>query len=313
MILIASEGRRSIAKILDRLRSQTAAARLEIVIAAQPSDVAEIRALHEPAFADMRVIEADFSTSARARAAAILQALAPIIIMAEDHCFPVRDDWAARILLAHALPHVGVGPVMRNANTASATSWANLAVEYGPFLDLEEAREADFIPGHNSSYKRDALIQFGDGLADMLEVEWVMQVTLRARGFTFWLDPSIAVEHLNYSRAGRSLRLQLLGGWMFAASRSASWPTAKRMTYSALFLAIVMRRMIGVTRQVLRSPSARPDALRSFPMTAVLLLASGLGEGIGYAFGDCGQRNALALMEYGRWRNVVEAEIGLAR
>ncbi len=313
MILIASEGSRSIGRILDRLRCQTAAARLELVIAAPAADIANLRALSEPAFADLRVVEADLSTSARARAAAIFQARTPIIILVEDHCFPIGDDWAANILLAHRQAHVAVGPVMRNANPATATSWANLAVEYGPFLDCDVAHETDFLPGHNSSYKRDALLEFGNDLADMMEAEWVLQAALRAGGHTFWLDPAIAVAHLNYSNTLRSLRLQLLGGWMFAASRSTEWPVTKRLLYAALFSAIALRRMIGVTGQVFRAPSARPDALRSLPMTVLLLFVSGLGEGIGYALGDCGRRNALALMEYGRWRNVLPQEVGLAR
>ena len=197
-------------------------------------------------------------------------------------------------------------------SSALAFDWASLAVEYGPFLDCSVAGETDFLPGHNSSYKREALLQFGDSLADMLEAEWVMQVDLRARGFTFWLDPSIEVEHLNYSRSDRSLKLQFLSGWMFASSRSASWPIAKRAVYALSFPAIVLWRSIAVTGQILRAPSARPNALRSFPMIVFLLLASGVGEGIGYAFGACGQRNSLALMEFGRWRNLLVSEVALA-
>lgn len=313
VILVAPEGRIGIARILDRLRSQSAAAQLEVVIASPAADVAELCLLSEPAFADMRVVAADLSTSARARAAAIVAARAPIVIFVEDHCFPVREDWAAQILLAHQRPHVGVGPVMRNANPATATSWASLAVEYGPFLDRSAAGEVDFIPGHNSSYKREALLQYGGDLADMLEAEWVLHVDLRARGFTLWLDPSIEVEHLNYSHAGRATKLQLLSGWMFAASRSASWPAMRRACYAAVFPVIALRRMVTVTGQMFRSPRTRPDAPRSLPMVIVLLLASGLGEGIGYAFGDCGRRNALALMEYRRWRNLLPREVGLVR
>jgi Glycosyl transferase family 2 len=313
VILIAPEGPIGIARILERLRAQTAAARLEIVIAAPADDVAELAALSEPAFADVRVIAADLSTSARARAAAIHEARSPIVIFVEDHCFPIRDDWAARILAAHQQPHVGVGPIMRNANPVTTTSWASLAVEYGPFMDRPESGPVDFIPGHNSSYKREALLQLGDALSDMLEAEWVMHLALRARGYTFWLDTSIEVEHLNFSRLAPALKLQLLNGWMYAASRSASWSVQKRLLYAILFPGIALRRMIMVSGQMFGAPSTRKHALRSLPMVVVLLLVSGFGEGIGYAFGDCGQRNALALMEYRRWRNLLPKEVGLVR
>lgn len=313
LILVAADGPQSIARLLDRLRRQTAASKLEIVIAALAGDVAKFAALAEPAFAELRVIAADLSTSARARAAAIFQARAPIVIFVEDHCFPVGDDWAERIIRAHRFGHVAVGPVIRNANPGSATSWANLAVEYGPYMHRKDAAEMDFLPGHNSSYKREVLVQFGDDLADLLEAEWVLQTKLKAQGGTFWLDPLIEVEHLNYARMTRSIGLQFLIGWMFAASRSASWSLRKRLLYAMLFPAIAVWRMVNVTGQILNAPDSRSNALRSLPIVAVLLLASGIGEGIGYAFGDLGRRNALAKMEYKRWRNLLPGEIGLTR
>lgn len=313
LILIASEGTASIARLLGRLRRQTAAAKLEIVIAAEAPHVIEIGALSEPAFADLRVIEADLGTSARARAQAIFEARAPILILVEDHSFPVTDDWAERILLAHRNEYTGVGPAIHNANPATAISWANLIVEYGPFMNPKGAGETDFLPGHNSSYRRDALIAFGAGLVGMLEAEWVLQTKLRACGHRFWIDPSIAVAHLNYARFWPSFELQLLGGWMFAASRSEAWTVPRRLFYAALFPAIVLLRVHRATGQTLRAPKARANALRSLPMAALLLLASGLGEGIGYAFGDLGRRNALARMEYARWRNLLPNEFGLAR
>ena len=50
---------------------------------------------------------------------------------------------------------------MRNANPKSAISWANLLIEYGPWLDPAPAGKASHLPGHNSSYKRDVLLGYG--------------------------------------------------------------------------------------------------------------------------------------------------------
>ena len=256
IILVASEGAISLARILDRLRAQSAAARLEVIIAAYPSLVPDLRALNDTAFADLVVIEADLSTSACARAVAINQARAPVVIFAEDHSFPIRNDWAERIITAHEAPHAGVGPIMRNANPSSATSWANLVVEYGPWLGARKASEVDFLPGHNSAYKRELLLQYGDDLADMLEAEWVMQKDLRARGYTLWLDPSIEVAHLNYASVGKSLRLQFLAGLTFAASRSRTWNAPKRYLYATAAPAIVLRRLYLATGHLIKLQNA---------------------------------------------------------
>ena len=51
-------------------------------------------------------------------------------------------DWAA------------VGPVMANANPRSVTSWANLLIEYAPWLEPSAGGEREHLPGHNGSYKR---------------------------------------------------------------------------------------------------------------------------------------------------------------
>ena len=313
IILVASEGAISLARILDRLRGQSAAARLEVIIAAYPSLVPDLRALNDTAFADLVVIEADLSTSARARAVAINQARAPVVIFAEDHSFPIRNDWAERIITAHEAPHAGVGPIMRNANPSSATSWANLVVEYGPWLGARKASEVDFLPGHNSAYKRELLLQYGDDLADMLEAEWVMQKDLRARGYTLWLDPSIEVAHLNYASVGKSLRLQFLAGLTFAASRSRTWNAPKRYLYATAAPAIVLRRLYLATGHIIKLQNAQVRGMRLLPLTVLFMLVSGIGEGIGYAFGDCGRRGDYALLEYQRWRNLLPDEIALAR
>jgi len=311
VVLVASEGVKSIARILSRLESQTASTRIEVIIAASASTVPELVRLPKVNFVNLRVVEADLSTSARARATGVTHASAPLVIFTEDHAFPKSKDWAALLISAHRLPHVAVGPVIRNANPATATSWASLVVEYGPWLDATQPIEMDYLPGHNSAYKRSALVAYGDDLANMLEAEWVLHRDLRARGETLWLDPSIEVEHVNYSTAGPALKLHVLEGWMFAASRSRSWSGQKRLIYAAAFPAIVLRRFYKVVQQLFQSPSSRPHAMRALPMSALLLLASGLGEGIGYTFGDGGYRSALARMEYYRWRNVLLEETNI--
>ena len=107
----------------------------ELIVAAQDAFVDDLQNLESHQFCGFRVVAADFSISARARADAIKYATSPIVAFVEDHCFPVGDHWAETVIDAHSGPYVAVGPTMQNANPATLTSWANLFVEYGPWTD----------------------------------------------------------------------------------------------------------------------------------------------------------------------------------
>jgi len=313
VILVTDEGGQGLDRIIQRLACQTVAADLEIVIGAADPQALQLPGEAQSAFRSLRVLHADTVTSATARAESIRAAAAPFVALAEDHCFPVRDDWAARLIDGLRAGHAGVGPVFDNANPRTAVSWANLAVEYSPWLRGARGGEVSALPGHNSAYRRDLLLAYGARLAAMLEAEWVMHADLRAQGYTLFLDPENEVAHLNYSLVGRSVRLQFLAGRMFAASRASSWSPWRRLAFALLSPAIPMKRSLAVSHDVISTGSDRGLFVSALPMAFLLLAASGLGEGIGYAFGDGGKRYALARMEYRRWRNLRADEVHLAR
>lgn len=312
VILVASEGVHSIVNVMRCLEAQSAAAQMEIVIACRKVDADALRRLPSTGFRGITVVEADLSTSARARAGAIQMAAAPVLLFAEDHAFPIGSHWAERMIEAHRSHYAGVGPVVRNANPSTATSWINLLIEYGPWLHRSKAEESDTLPGHNSSYKRELLISYGERLADMLEAEWVLQMDLRRKGHGFWIDPAIEVAHLNFSRTGTTVSLRFLGGWMFAASRAEGWSFGRRMLYALAFPAIAGVRFLRLCQQFITTPAAAPHALRSLPGSFFYLLVDAAGEGVGYLFGDLGMRPALSRLEYQRWRNVRQDERHLA-
>ncbi|MEM6944155.1 MAG: hypothetical protein AAF565_10445 [Pseudomonadota bacterium] len=302
-ILVTDEDGVGLTRIIDRLSKLNGAGRLEVVVGAPDPAALVVDPEKREAFAAFSVIEADVSTTARARAAAIRAASCDIIVITEDHAFPIDDDWVERHLAAHAEGHVGVGPLMCNANPSSGTGWANLIVEYTQWLDVAEPTKMISIPGHNSSYKRDALLAYGDDLSEMLEAEWHMHLDMGSRGETLLLDPRIRVSHLNPAYPGHASRLQILAGWMFAASRARNWPLWKRIAWALSFPAIVAIRCVRILATALSSKRLRAQLpLTTYPMIVFLLLCSGIGEGIGYAIGDGGRRGDLAEYEYRRWQ-----------
>ena len=81
-----------------------------------------------------------------------------IVAFVEDHCFPT-PGWAEALLRAHERAWAGVGPVVLNANPKRTLSWANLLIEYGPWLHPRERGTVSHIPGHNSSYSLVVLME----------------------------------------------------------------------------------------------------------------------------------------------------------
>ncbi len=309
VILVTGDGAEALSGILSRLRWQTIAGKLEIIIVSRSEKQEEIQALRPNEFADFRVLVHDLSTSARARAHAVRSARGDVVIMSEDHAFPVSDTWAER-LVEHAQHATAVGPVVRNANPKTASSWATLFVEYGFWLGCTRAGPTKYVAGHNSAYRKEALLAFGDRLANMLEAEWVLHHEFRQMGHEIWIDPEIEVAHINYSRIRPSLKLHYVAGRMFATNRARDWTRSRSLGYAAAAPAIFAKRLAEITVRVLKSPAAG-QLPRAFPLLSLYLALSAMGEAMGYAFGSGDLESEHAEMEYSRWQNVLPDEVSL--
>jgi hypothetical protein len=74
-----------------------------------------------------------------------------------------------------------VGPVVCNANPATAVSWANMLLEYAPWTESAERGPVAHLPGHNSSYRRDLLLAYSENLELLMESESILHWTSRPR------------------------------------------------------------------------------------------------------------------------------------
>lgn len=301
-ILVTDSDTVTIQKTLRRLAAQTLAQRMEVVIAASDPSRIDVAPALQARFARLRLLAADVSTSARGRAAAIRAARAPVVAFVEDHSFPGTDDWAARIIEGHRRPVAALGPRMVNANPATAQSWAIFAIEYGPWLSGDTPSDVAYVPGHNSSYKRDALMALDNRLEDLLESEYTLHDHLRQKGLRLQFDPSMRIEHLNHSRPGIGVPLHFLAGRVFAATRAQSWPITRRLAYALACPLIPPLRFARAMRDLFKLRGNPWLALYAAPQAALILLASGLGEGLGYAFGAKHAQLALTELELNRRR-----------
>ncbi|HET6317563.1 MAG TPA: glycosyltransferase, partial [Chloroflexota bacterium] len=239
-------------------------------------------------------------SSAEARTAGITKARAPVVALVEDHCFPT-PGWARALLRAHERAWAGVGPVILNANPKLTLSWANLLIEYGPWLHPRERGACSHMPGHNGSYKRAVLLEYGERLANMLEAESVLHWDLQRRGHAVALEPEARSRPQNFERFAPSLRLRFQAGRHFAAHRSQGWRWTRRAVYALGSPLLPLLRTWRVREHAARleDTRARPWLL---PAVFVLLVADAMGEAAGYAFGRGSTSTILVDLEFHRER-----------
>jgi hypothetical protein len=228
-------------------------------------------------------------------------AAAPVVAMGETHSYP-QPGWAEALIETHRGPWGGVGPAIVNANPRSTIGWSNLLLDYGPWVEAADAGPADDIPGHNGSFKREALLEYGPRLEAMMESDSQLVADLRARGHRLYLEPRARTAHLNVSRPGPWMLERVAAGREFAGLRCARWSRVRRAAYAFGSPLIPAVRLVRVVAQ-LRWRGALGLLPRVFPALAVALVFSAAGEAIGYAAGR-GSPRRLYEMELHRVRYV---------
>ena len=150
VVLVASVVDESIRHVVRRVRRQTVASQLELVVVAGTQADADALAAPDAGQAETlqsvravglgRPVE-DVDAEA---AAGIRLARGPVTCVVEDHAYPAAD-WVERLVAAYRAPggRVGAaGSVVANANPASSVSWANLLIAYGTWFEPMAAGES---------------------------------------------------------------------------------------------------------------------------------------------------------------------------
>lgn len=304
VVAITPDRYETIAAVLRHLHAQSAKHQLELVVVAPTVDVISLDAPDLQGFWGVAVVPVGpVRSTAAARRTGVRAAHAPVVAFVEDHALP-QPGWAAALIAAHRQPWAAVGPAVGNANPESAVSWANLLIEYAPWLDPATAAVVEHLPGHNSSYKRAVLLEYADNLDTMLEAESILHWDLCRRGHQLYLEPAARTLHMNYSRVADSIRLRLHGGRVFAAARARNWPLARRLAYTGavpLIPFVRLRRILAQTRPQ-RCSATVPR--RAIPVLLGLLFCDALGELAGYLLGAGRTAERTGEFEFHRDRQV---------
>ena len=182
VVLITPDSFETLRRTIGCLVRQTAREKIELVILAPASARIDVDDALVAPLAGVRVVRlTSLMPTGPARAAGIRAARAPVVAFGEEHCFPA-PTWAQALLDAHRDDYAAVGPAMHNANPDTVVSWADLIMGYGPWMAPITKHEPDYLPGHNSSYKRAVLLEYGDRLETLMEAETILMWDLRAKG-----------------------------------------------------------------------------------------------------------------------------------
>jgi hypothetical protein len=283
-VILPTDTYETIRNELAALRAQTVHQQLELVIVTPsarglgPAD-GLLDGFHSVTVAEVE----DLYPLFRSRAHGVRAASAPVVLLAESHAYLERSHCEV-LIRAHQDSWAVVGPAMWNANPATMRSWSGLYMDYGPWVEVGRPGAVDALPGHNSSYKRSVLLEYGDRLESMMMSSMTRHADLRARGHGLYLEPGARTYHLNVSRPLIWLEERLVGGRSFAGARSHGWSSGRRLLYAAAWFLIPAVRLPRILRDMRRTHEAG-FILRALPALAVSLLVSAAGEGLGYAFG----------------------------
>ncbi len=297
-------------QLLRYLQAQTAKSRIEILIVCPSEERLALDPADLEGFAGYKVVAiGPFDTLHAPRVAAVRHASAPIIAYTEDHCFPA-PDWAAALIEAHRGPWAAVGPIVGLANPRHHIAWVSYFMQYGDwvFSDVGAGGEAPDVAGHNSSYKRDALLAYGEHLDRIMVFESVLHEDLRARGHKLYVEPRARAYHVFITRLLPFCREHYYIGRLLASTRRSRWPWHRRLLYlggSPLIPFVRLFRILGMVRRHGWQRELLPGML---PSLFAGLLSSALGEMLGYGFGLGRAARDTVDLDMNRWRYITDEE-----
>jgi len=306
IVIVTPDDYETIRETIGYLRAQTVRGRTELIIVAASAETLEVEHSELKDFFRYRVIGVGkISSIASANAAGLRKASAPLVAFVEEHSYP-DPEWAEALIKTHQQSWAAVGPVMRNANPETLTSWADFLISYGRWLDPTPPGVIDHLPGHNSSYKQKILLDYGLALEEMLEAESVLHWDLVAKGYRLYLEPAAKTSHLNFERLSSWISAQFHSGRLFAVTRAKHWSLLRRLLYiggAPLIPFVRLWRTLQHLRRSIYQHNLMPWIL---PTLTLGLMASAAGEIIGHLLGAGNVKERMRDLEFHRSQHLIE-------
>ena len=311
VVLLTIDGFWRIERTVAHLEAQTASALLEVLIIAQSKESLGLERNISESFFDVRILEVgEIKSLSEAKADAVDEARADLVVFAEDHSWP-DPEWAAAIIEAHSRGYAAVGPLVQNANPGSILSWANYLACFSRWSHISQTGDVLQTPWHNSSYRRSLLMERRSDLPQLLAVEGVLQNELHRLGHRLYLLPENSTQHVNISRFSTWIRHSFWGGKLYGGSRCTGedWGLLRRLIYIAGAPLIPLIRFKRIMPELRQLPSEFRLKPRVLPALALSFVIHAFGEASGYAFGIGSSDERYVEFEARRFESVTEADL----
>ena len=311
VIITTIGGYESVRTVIEHLKMQTVADRLEVIIISPSMRLTAAEEAELKHFSNSIIMEADLDNGlSDAWVDAVNESRAPIVAFGENHAFP-EQQWAEALIEAHKGPWAGVGSVIRNANPGSINSWAQLYMTYGQWTGPIGSGEAEDLPGHNSSYKRSILLEYGSELKHMLVRTNIMNMDLRARGYRLYMEERAAVVHINVSKTSSILPDLFYNGQLYTAAlvHYKRWSVLKKIFHALLEPLIILRHFQGTMHSLDRDGQRKKLVPAALPIIIAGLTAHLFGKLKGYAAGFGNAQKKINSYEFDRFKHLTREDI----
>ncbi len=302
-IVVVPDTYETVRRTMSHLQAQTVAKQIEVIIVTRSREQLKLDEADFQCFHSWHIVEVGTITSiAHAFTAGIRYAHAPVIALTEDHSFP-DANWAEAFIDAHRKPWAAVGPSMCNSNPDTILSWTDFYQAYGNWSRPILSGPVRHLPGHNSSYKRDILLEFGNQLEELMQAESVLHRRLKAKGYDLFLESRTCTAHVNFSMWAPWIPLKYYTGRQFAATWSQSWSWPRRLAFILASPLILLLRLWNIQKAVRRSQGII-FFIRLLPAAFLGLLVESIGHSAGFAAGMGNSISKVAQYEFDRDRYI---------
>ena len=303
VILVVGERRDRAVGALASVLAQDAIERLEILLLdLAPGDPPPVPGSEHPAVRTVKLPPDTLFSTAKARA--VRMASAPVVVFLEEHC-RTHPGWAGALIAAHRGPWAGVGAEVHNGNPEVALSRTIQVLNYLWWLPPAPRAEFEMLPGHNSSFKRDLLLAYGDELQELLRAEIVLHTRLRRDGHRLLLEPAAKFSHINESSLGSALRGRFLFNRCYGPMRARAfgWSLPRRLFYAAALPVLPFYTLSRLLQYAaLRRPERLGRVIAGAPLLLFVQLASAAGHSLGLLFGMGDAEARFSLFEMNEFR-----------
>ena len=286
VVLVVGPRRERGAEALASILAEAEETPLTVMVMDYEEDVTRIAGADHPAV-QYRRLEGGAHFGA-ARAAAARAASTPYIAYVEEHA-RVLPGWARAVVRAFREgPWAGVGFEVHNGNPGVGRGWITGMMSYGMFMPPLPRGETTFISGHNSAYRRDALLHYGARLDDLMLADMGLFVAMRRDGFRLFLEPDAKMVHRNETTLSATLRAYGSYHRIYGASRAheGGWSMLRRLAYVAAAPIIPIYYTVRFARFLLRrSPGDVPRFLLNAPYVYLAQLVGAGAQAMGLVLG----------------------------